>query len=70
MFRPTVRYRKNPDVPTRQEIITENIVDALIDGLIAGLATGFLANPEIGWKVALATGLMKFLIRLKELRGK
>jgi len=68
--KPTITLRNDPNNPTKWEILAENLLDAFIDGAIAGLMTGWLANPEIGWRVALATGLLKFLIRLKELRQK
>jgi len=68
--RPIKTFRNDPKHPTKLEILAENLFDAFIDGCIAGLMTGYLANPDIGWKVALGTGLLKFFIRLKELRGK
>jgi len=56
--------------PSKLDILLENLLDSLIDGAISGMATGFLTNPDVGWKVAFANGFIKFLIRLKELRGK
>jgi len=68
--KPLFKMRNNPDSPTKTEVLTENLLDAFIDGAIAGLLTGWLVNPEVSWKVALGVGMLKFLIRLKELRGK
>jgi len=71
--RPTVYLRNgggSNSSPSKLEVLTENLLDALIDGAIAGMMSGWLVNPDIGWKVALGTGLLKFFIRLKELRGK
>jgi len=68
--KPILTFRNDPDNPSRWEILAENLFDAFVDGAIAGLLTGWLVSPEVSWKVALATGLLKFLIRLKELRAK
>jgi len=68
--RPIVTFRKDPNGATRKETLVENLFDAFLDGMIAGLMTGWLTGPDVGWRVALGTGLLKFLIRLKELRGK
>ena len=68
--KPILNLRSDPKNPTKWEILEENLFDALIDGAIAGLMTGWLVSPDVGWKVALGTGLLKFFIRLKELRGK
>jgi len=68
--KPLVSIRKDKDNPTRKEVLEENLLEAFIDGMIAGLMTGFLVDPTVSWKVALSTGLLKFFIKLKELRGK
>jgi len=62
--------KRNDGNSSRMDILLENLIDSLIDGCIAGMATGYLVNPDVGWKVAFANGFIKFLIRLKELRGK
>jgi len=68
--KPILKRRKNPNNPSKREILVENLLDAFIDGCIAGFMTGWLVNPEVAPRVTLATGLLKFFIRLKELRGK
>jgi len=68
--KPILTFRNDPDNPSKLEILLENLFDAFLDGAIAGLMTGWLVNPEIGGRVALGTALLKFFIRLKELRGK
>lgn len=60
----------NSENKSKVDALLENLLDSFIDGAISGMATGYLANPDVGWKVAFATALIKFLIRLKELRGK
>jgi len=68
--KPIIKIRNDPNNPSRLEVLAENLLDAFVDAMIAGLMTGYLANADVGGRVALGTGLLKFFIRLKELRGK
>lgn len=57
------------DSNSAKKKILDILVDCAVVAGIAMLATGFIVNPEVSWKVALASFAMSFLLKLKELRG-
>ena len=53
---------------TRRERFLDALLDASIVGGISAISTGFLASPDVAPGVALASFLMAFLVKLRDLR--